>query len=224
MFDPPRELVSFFIIKPSTPLNEIIIYTLVDGLFVQILTLNFTEVACLRQAVLENNAVLRILDWVGYFSSGRCVGLWFYSITEYLPFTLCQHWCRAVLYKNELTYSSTHTLYYAQHTHNSADTVINVHTPTHKHTHIHCGISLFIQLGQAPCMGFFPLPIWCVKSGRKSKSFPSFWLLWVVVPRGSRGDTGSKASLGPKRLGSGWSSTVSQKQQRKVLLKATKHR
>lgn len=47
MHDPPRGLgcVSFFIIRPSPLLNEITIQTWVDGLFVQILPLNFTVTA-----------------------------------------------------------------------------------------------------------------------------------------------------------------------------------
>lgn len=61
-------------------------------------------------------------------------------------------------------------------------------------THARRGRSLFIQLGRDRCTDLFPFPIWCVKSGRKSMPFPSFWPLWLVVPRGCWGETGSKVS------------------------------
>lgn len=96
--------------------------------------------------------------------------------------------------------SNTHT-----HTHNLNDTEI------HMRKHTRCGMSLFIQLGQDQRTVLVPFPIWCVKSGRKSKPFPSFWPLWVVVPWGSRGETGSKVSLSLESLGSVWGSTYCQK-------------
>lgn len=70
---------------------------------------------------------------------------------------------------------------------------------THTYTHTLAGVCLSSPVKTSVCSPF-SFPIWCVKSGRKSKPFPSFWPMWVVVPWGRRGETGSKVLLSLQSL------------------------
>lgn len=76
-----------------------------------------------RWPAMENRGVLRISKWVSHFSLSWCLGFQFYSITKYLPFSQCQHSCRAAAGRNELTCSSTHT---EKHTYNLKYTEIHM--------------------------------------------------------------------------------------------------
>ena len=113
-------LLLLFRIKLSPPLNEITIQTRVDGLFVQILPLNFRVAAKKRAQMvsLREQRCIENLEVGWLFLPGLMSHFVFLFTYELFTFSSkCQHWCRAAAGRNELTCSSTHTLYFFHRTH-----------------------------------------------------------------------------------------------------------
>lgn len=115
---------------------------------------------CGEQKRIENLQVGRL-----FFFSPKvgCLALQFYSLTQCLPFSPCQRWCRAaVTGRNELTCSTASALLLCHECRKKAQEKV---------------FAVRWLSSASPC------PFWCEKSGRKSKPFPSLWPLRIVAPQ-----------------------------------------
>lgn len=212
---------------PSPQLNEITIQTWVDGLFVQILPLNFTVTA--KKENPGNQPRRTEVYWEsrsGLAISPRAD----VSVCDFIQLQsiYLSHNVNTDVEQRRVEMNSPvpqHTRYIvSEYVHNLNDTEINMHARTHTLTHTLWHEFVYPARSGLKRTLVDPLSIWCVKSGRKSKSFPSFGPVWVVVPWGRRGETGSKVSLRLQSLGSVWSAARCQSQQRKLLVTGTNRR